>query len=159
MRQKPQSSYTAKVESRRRPFCGSSRFNLYINISSAMLLNLYLFIPSILGSDENHVWRTSLDQPSLRVDEMVQTLSDYERQRADLFRLERERQRFIVGRAVLRRILSFYLELDPDQVQFCYGPRGKPFLASNQEIKTRFQPRPFRSACPFCFQKRPGYRN
>ena len=82
-----------------------------------------------LADDEVHVWRASLDQPADRLEEVWRSLSADERERADRFHLERDGWRFAVGRGALRSILGLYLALDPGQVQFCYGSRGKPDLA------------------------------
>jgi len=83
-----------------------------------------------LSRDDVHVWRVSLEQPTERVHRLTQTLSSDEMERAKRFHFERDRRRFIVGRGVLRAILSQYLGTDPSQVQFSYGPRGKPRLAA-----------------------------
>ena len=81
-----------------------------------------------LASDEVHVWRAWLDQPAARVEKMSQALCADERQRVVQFHFERDRQRYIMGRGMLRSILGLYLRVDPGQVQFRYGPRGKPAL-------------------------------
>jgi 4'-phosphopantetheinyl transferase len=62
------------------------------------------------------------------VRELAQTLSYDEMVRAEHFRFERDRRRFIVGRGVLREILGCYLGFDPQQVRFRYDSRGKPYL-------------------------------
>lgn len=82
-----------------------------------------------LSRDDVHVWRASLGQPAERVRQLAQTLSYDEMMRVERFRFERDRRRFIVGRGVLRTILSRYLGVEPRQVQFRYGSRGKPYLA------------------------------
>ena len=56
-------------------------------------------------------------------------LSDGERQRASRFAFDRDRNRFIVARAWLRRLLAERLDVEPGSVEFAYGPRGKPALA------------------------------
>lgn len=56
-------------------------------------------------------------------------LSSEERARARRFRFSRDRERFIVGRAALRRLLGSYLGVPPHSVAFAYGPHGKPRLA------------------------------
>jgi len=58
-----------------------------------------------------------------------QSLSSDEIARADRFKFERDRRRFVVGRGALRRILASYLERDPKSIHFAYGPHGKPMLA------------------------------
>jgi 4'-phosphopantetheinyl transferase len=56
-------------------------------------------------------------------------LSDAERCRADRFRFERDRRRFIVARARLRELLATRLGVAPECVALAYGKNGKPGLA------------------------------
>lgn len=80
------------------------------------------------SQDEIHVWRAALDQPPARVAQFARLLAPDEQLRANRFHFERDRQRFIAGRGILRTILGRYLGCDGGEVQFCYGPRGKPAL-------------------------------
>lgn len=82
-----------------------------------------------LSSNDVHVWRGSLDQPDLRLQQLAETLSADERKKAERFYFEQHRKRFIVGRGLLRTILGHYLSIEPGRLQFCYGSRGKPALA------------------------------
>jgi 4'-phosphopantetheinyl transferase len=83
-----------------------------------------------LSSDEVHVWRADLDLPAWQIERLAQTLSEDEQHRANRFYFERDKTHFIAGRANLRTILSRYLDLEPAQLQFSYGSRGKPSLDS-----------------------------
>ena len=56
-------------------------------------------------------------------------LSDDERARADRFACERDRRRFVVARAGLRRVLGARLGARPESVELVYGAHGKPALA------------------------------
>lgn len=56
-------------------------------------------------------------------------LSDAERRRAERFRFERDRRRFIVARARLRELLGARLGVRPEAVELEYGKNGKPRLA------------------------------
>jgi 4'-phosphopantetheinyl transferase len=91
-----------------------------------------------LSNNEVHVWRFNLDLPAEQVEKLVATLSVDEKVRGDRFRFEQDRKRFIVGRGILRTILSRYLSIEPKQLQFEYSPRGKPKLAENFS-KTKLQ--------------------
>lgn len=82
-----------------------------------------------LSDDEVHVWQAALEQPSDVVNKLARVLSSDELTRAERFHFARDRRRFIVSHSVLRMILGRYLRVDPHQVQFRYGPRGKPRLA------------------------------
>jgi 4'-phosphopantetheinyl transferase len=84
-----------------------------------------------LRSDEVHVWRARLDlvptgprsgQPELSSDEIA---------RASQFVLERDRDRFVAGRRILREILGGYLQRAPEKIDFTYNPHGKPQLRFN----------------------------
>jgi 4'-phosphopantetheinyl transferase len=79
-----------------------------------------------LTTDGIHVWLVSLDQP---VSQFQGLLSIDERIRAERFHFDRDRNRFIVGRGILRTITGCYLGVEPGRLQFCYGSKGKPALA------------------------------
>ena len=55
-------------------------------------------------------------------------LSDDEVTRANRFRFEEDRIRWIRARSSLRVILSRYAGSDPAELVFCYGKHGKPAL-------------------------------
>jgi 4'-phosphopantetheinyl transferase len=78
-----------------------------------------------LSADEVHVFVADLDGPP-----PVDCLSPDERARAARFHFARDQRRFVAARALLRGLLGRYLGLDPAEVVFGYGPRGKPFLAA-----------------------------
>jgi 4'-phosphopantetheinyl transferase len=83
----------------------------------------------VLADAEAHVWRASLDVDGPALEGLAQTLSDDERGRAERFRFDRHRHRFVAGRGVLRAILARYLASPPSRIRFRYGPWGKPMLA------------------------------
>lgn len=87
-----------------------------------------------LSTGDVHVWKASLDRTPSELDSLRQTLTPDEQKRADRFRFENHRDRFIVGRGVLRAILGRYLNRPPNQLFFEYTPYGKPILASETEI-------------------------
>jgi 4'-phosphopantetheinyl transferase len=91
-----------------------------------------------LPRQEVHVWRVSLDQDPNRLTAWFRLLSPDEQERADRFHFESDRARFIVGRGRLREILGEYLQEAPEQLQFCYGDRGKPALANPTNSPVRF---------------------
>ena len=84
----------------------------------------------LLGNDEVHVWRATLDLPIARVVSLEQTLAADERTRAGRFHYERDRRHFIVARGFLRMILGRYLGRDPRALRFGSNPYGKPSLAA-----------------------------
>lgn len=88
----------------------------------------------LITSSEVHVWRAKLDRPSTDVEQFVRVLAVDERQRAERFRFEKDRRKFVVARGLLRTILSRYLSCyeatSPDQVVFSYSKTGKPAIAN-----------------------------
>jgi 4'-phosphopantetheinyl transferase len=83
-----------------------------------------------LKAGEVHVWRAILEAPPSWIQSLRFTLSEEELARADRFHFPRDRDRFVLARALLRRILARYAGVDPAELQFCFGPHGKPSLSS-----------------------------
>ncbi|MDX2243941.1 MAG: 4'-phosphopantetheinyl transferase superfamily protein [Leptolyngbyaceae cyanobacterium bins.302] len=84
----------------------------------------------VLQLSEIHVWRASLDIEKTKLNKLAQSLSPDEQERVDRLRFEHHRDRAIASRGILRTILSRYLALSPDQIQFNYDSNGKPHLDS-----------------------------
>jgi 4'-phosphopantetheinyl transferase len=84
------------------------------------------------GPDEVHIWRHdhSADVSDARRAEMLAILSPDERERAAQIRDEGRRRQFVTGRALCRRILSFYAPVRPADWRFALGGRGKPSIAA-----------------------------
>jgi 4'-phosphopantetheinyl transferase len=91
-----------------------------------------------LAEDEIHVWHVSLDRPPSDVRRLARMLSPDEQERARRYRGERLRERFIVGRGILRMLLSRYVGCPPGRLRFAYGARGKPALAPAEGSDLRF---------------------
>jgi 4'-phosphopantetheinyl transferase len=62
--------------------------------------------------------------------ELFDWLSPDEIARARRFHFDRDRRRFCVSRAILRRLLGSYIGVSPRDVHFSYGEYGKPCLES-----------------------------
>jgi 4'-phosphopantetheinyl transferase len=82
----------------------------------------------VLEPDDAHVWRVSLNASDGSAQAFARTLSADERQRADSFRFEKLRRRFVIGRGLLRALLGQYVGRAPADLAFVYGPNGKPSL-------------------------------
>lgn len=72
---------------------------------------------------------TRLDVRSEALCAGAAVLSDEERDRARRFAFDRDRQRFVVARGVLRGLLAARLGVRAQAVELVYGERGKPALA------------------------------
>jgi len=82
-----------------------------------------------LGQSDVHIWMAWLDLAGSRTDNIAAALADDELERAGRFHFERDRNRYIAGRGLLRQILGRYLKQNPAQLLLIYGPNGKPELA------------------------------
>jgi 4'-phosphopantetheinyl transferase len=82
--------------------------------------------PEGIGAGELHLWRIKLDEGDATADWSF--LSRDERGRAAQHQVERRQRRFVVCRAALRRILSFYVRRGAHDLEFGYLARGKPVL-------------------------------
>ncbi|WP_213297315.1 4'-phosphopantetheinyl transferase family protein [Paraburkholderia sacchari] len=81
------------------------------------------------SSQDVHIWQWDLDDcGDFNLD--WQILSAQERERADKFRFQLHRHRYVAGRSELKRILGRYLALPPQAIALGYGPEGKPFCAA-----------------------------
>ena len=74
------------------------------------------------------LWWEDIDSQIRRIPEFWIALPEDERKRAERFRFDRHRERFIVQRGRLREILSGYCNGLPEAIRFRKGPGGKPAL-------------------------------
>jgi 4'-phosphopantetheinyl transferase len=79
-----------------------------------------------LGPDEVHLWHAVLDEQA--AESLKPILSDDEISRANRFHFTKDRNHFIVGRGLLRKLVAAYLGMDSAGLRFSYGEKGKPSL-------------------------------
>jgi len=84
--------------------------------------------PPALADGEAHVWAVPLDGADARWQASWDALSADERGRAEQFRLDDPRRRFVVARAALRTLLGQYLGVPPSDVAIAIALNGKPRL-------------------------------
>ncbi|MCC7416110.1 MAG: 4'-phosphopantetheinyl transferase superfamily protein [Acidobacteria bacterium] len=70
------------------------------------------------------IWAADID----RAGEYDHVLSPDERDRARRFRFERDRQRFVTCRALLRCVLASCVDAGPGEIELTHGDFGKPRL-------------------------------
>jgi 4'-phosphopantetheinyl transferase len=89
-----------------------------------------------LADDGVHVWRVSLQVPQTTVQSFRGCLSEEELLKAGRFYFDRDRNRYIVARGLLRTFLGCYLHMEPAQLRFRYNAYGKPELdvSSSQHV-------------------------
>jgi 4'-phosphopantetheinyl transferase len=79
------------------------------------------------------VWRANVDLDPIDLEHLRAVLNSDERARAARFHFPKDQQHFVAARGTLRMILSRYLDRAPAQLEFCYGPYGKPELAPSDD--------------------------
>lgn len=87
-----------------------------------------------LPSGQAHLWRFRLDLPASDVASLRGCLSADESVRAERLIIPEKKQQFVVARAILRDILSRYLEKQPFAIKFRYGQHGKPSLLDTDNL-------------------------
>jgi 4'-phosphopantetheinyl transferase len=80
-------------------------------------------------TDRIDVWRIRIDESEPPIQTLRSLLASDEKIRADRYHFERDRGRYIRGRAALRTLLGRYLDVSPAEVRFRYGNNRKPELA------------------------------
>ena len=85
-------------------------------------------LPTELPAGTVHLWRTSVADTKISFDHHLSVLDEEERHRANRFHHDRDRVRFVLGRASLRCLLAKYTDSDPALIQFKQNRYGKPFV-------------------------------
>jgi 4'-phosphopantetheinyl transferase len=85
-----------------------------------------------------HLWLLPETRVQDACERLAYTLTDDEMQRAVRYRQERDRERFVARRGVLRTLLGGYLRRDPASLRFTRGIGGKPVLIGSDARALRF---------------------
>jgi 4'-phosphopantetheinyl transferase len=109
-----------------------------------------------LDAGEVHVWRFGLDPPAGDLTRFEPTLDGDERRRADRFRIEVLRRRFVAGRGALRAILGAYLGCPAGSVAFAYGEHGKPRLVDDAGLEFNLAHSHDRAVCALALGRAVG---
>ncbi len=99
-------------------------------------------------SDTVQIWQIQLSVPPDTLEGYLTCLSQDEKSRANRFRFADDRRRFIASRGALRHILARQLHQSPDQISFCYGEYGKPFI---EKVSDNQKGSSLQSDCGFHF--------
>lgn len=86
----------------------------------------------ILNESRIDLWQFSLKQELHNADQL---LDEQERARKERFYFSHHRRRFTTARAMLRIILSRYLNLQPERLEFTYTEQGKPLVHNVQKLQ------------------------
>lgn len=93
--------------------------------------------PPPLRPGEVHLWFVDLHASPGLLSHFFSLLSRDERERAERFRFDAHRRRYVARRGFLRWLLGRYLGRPGDSLLFGYGAAGKPFLAPEQQPSQR----------------------
>jgi 4'-phosphopantetheinyl transferase len=97
---------------------------------------LWLLPPQniLLADDEVHVWCGFLDLSKSIIHKFMNFLSADEQIRANRFYFLKDKNRFVAARGMLRKLLSCYLGVEPNDVHFQYSQHGKPSLHPDMDV-------------------------
>jgi len=84
-----------------------------------------------LAIGEVHVWSARPVSTQNKFEVFYVSLSADGRKRAESFGQERDRNRYIIARGILRELLGRYLGMAREQICLSYGANGKPYLADS----------------------------
>ena len=82
----------------------------------------------MLEDKEIHIWFIPIDNFLNDVEKLTGFLSKEEVLKSGKFYSENDSNKFIILRAILRKILGTYLDTDPQSIRFKNNPFGKPFI-------------------------------
>ena len=74
------------------------------------------------------VWQAGLTDDAATLSDLVSLLSSEDHARLERLQQHNDRQRFLIGRGLLRLLVGAQLGLPPERVEFQYGPFGKPLV-------------------------------
>ena len=77
-----------------------------------------------------HIWTMQLDVEDGQLYRLKNVISNDEIRRAERFRMEIDRRRYIAKKGMHRLILSRYHDIDAEKLTFRYTLKGKPFIPS-----------------------------
>jgi len=85
--------------------------------------------------DSVHVWVGDTSLASDDLSSLERELAGDERERARRFRFPRDRRTYVAAHWLVRRVLSRYINVAPDALQFAANPYGKPTLPAWQDLR------------------------
>lgn len=88
--------------------------------------------PREISDNEIHIYQSYINKPPSETDNFRNILSQDELQKADRYKFDSDRNNYITCRAILRNILSQYTDFSPEDINFSYTDKGKPYLKNNE---------------------------
>jgi 4'-phosphopantetheinyl transferase len=91
-------------------------------------------LDGILPDDEVHVWHVDLIAWEREAVSLFELLDPEEREHAARFKFPPPRNQYLISRALLRRALGTYLQIEAREVRFRTTANGKPELVANSDL-------------------------
>lgn len=90
-----------------------------------------------LTTNEVHLWFASAADFSLPdlAEQHLSWLSEAEQQQFQRYHFDRHRLQMLLSRILMRKVLSQYLDLAPEELEFDSGPHGKPSLVIGLDLQ------------------------
>jgi len=100
------------------------------------ITNKYLIAPEWLDQERcnfsfyegTHIWHISVSENLLHLPSYLTLLKPEEIERANRFHRQKDRDRFVISRAVLKQLLGNYLTLPAPDIEIGSGVNKKPFV-------------------------------
>lgn len=96
--------------------------------------NFNLSLPALIGENVQIIFFDVSDL-SAHCDMFYHLLSAEEKTKANKFLFKADKERYILARGILRKLLSTYLNIPNAAINFMYNPYGKPFLTNNNGLQ------------------------
>lgn len=74
------------------------------------------------------LWKIYIPAYLHKMDQLFDLLSPDEKYRAARYHQRKDKNRLVIGRGMLRKILSFYINCPPGEIEFRKGINGKPYM-------------------------------
>ncbi|MCK5683598.1 4'-phosphopantetheinyl transferase superfamily protein [bacterium] len=81
-----------------------------------------------LNADETYIFFISVTEKEKDIDTFLTSMSHGEKERARKYRFKKDKNRYIVARGMLRRILGGFLCVSASNISFTYNHYGRPLL-------------------------------
>ncbi len=95
-------------------------------------------LPLELIPGKVEIWKFDLQSYSNHILDLYNLLDGEEKARSARFIKEKDRQMYILAKALLRSLLGKYLKLNPREISFEYSERKKPRLRNPCNLRIRF---------------------
>jgi 4'-phosphopantetheinyl transferase len=90
-------------------------------------------VPDLLKG-EIHLWTVSIGALKDQSDSLKSLLSEEEKRKVSFYKFEQTQLSYIVSQAVLRMLLSSYLDVKPADVKMEAHKKGKPYLIHDRSV-------------------------